>query len=137
MNKPTTKRRSLMKLKAISYFALFLIGGGVLGISGCSVSVQPIEPGYRGYSYIKVIAATYGKNCGNLYGNVTHHLAQSCDGREFCEYVLDHRVIGDPAPGCPKDFFAEWQCGRHPEIGTIGINPEASGARIVLRCPVR
>jgi len=126
-----------MKLNILSLFALFLITGVVFGISGCAVSVQPTEPGYRGYNYIKVITATYGKNCGTPYGNVTHHLAQNCDGREYCEYILDHRVIGDPAPGCPKDFFAEWQCGPRRETGTIGINPEASGSRIVLRCPVR
>lgn len=126
-----------MKLNAPSVLALSLITTCVFGISGCAVTVQPMEPGYRGYGHIKVIAATYGRNCGTPYGNVTHHLAQVCDEREFCEYVLDHRIIGDPAPGCPKDFFAEWQCGRHPETETIGINPEASGAKIVLRCPVR
>jgi len=128
-----------MKLNALSVFTLFLVIAGVLGIGGCAVTVQPTsDPGYRGYGHIKVMAATYGRNCGAPYGNVTHHLAEICDGRTTCEYVIDYRVIGDPARGCPKDYFVEWQCGRDPERGSISVNPEAGGGtRIVLRCPVR
>lgn len=126
-----------MKVNGLSILVLFLITAGLLGTSGCAVTVQPTEPGYRGYSHIKVLSATYGRNCGAPYGNITPHLAQNCDGREWCEYVLDHRVVGDPAPGCSKDFFVEWQCGHRPETGTVGINPEASGSRIVMKCPVR
>jgi len=88
--------------------------------------------------HIKVIAATYGKNCGVPYGNVTNHLAETCDGRATCEYFIDYRVIGDPAPGCAKDYFVEWECGGDPHRGVISIPPEAGvGTRIVLRCPVR
>ena len=92
----------------------------------------------RGVGHIKVIAATYGGNCGAPYGNVTRHLAESCDGKAACEYVVDFRTLGDPAPGCAKDYFAEWQCGRDPERRTIGARHEAGGGtRILLRCPVR
>ncbi len=92
----------------------------------------------RGGSPIKVIAATYGRNCGAPYGNATHHLAEICNGRATCEYVIDVNVIGDPAAGCAKDYFAEWQCGRDPERRSISARPEAGGGtRIVLRCPVR
>jgi hypothetical protein len=128
-----------MKLNTLSVFALFLIIAGVLGICGCAVTVQPTsEPVYRGFGHIKVIAATYGRNCGVPYGNATHHLAEICDGRAICEYVIDYRVIGDPAGGCAKDYFAEWQCGRDPERGTMSVSAEAgAGTRIVLRCPVR
>ena len=92
----------------------------------------------RGGSNIKVIAATYGGNCGAPYGNATHHLAESCDGKTACEYVIDFKVLGDPAPGCAKDYFAEWQCGRDPEKRTIGARHEAGGGtRILLRCPVK
>ena len=87
--------------------------------------------------HIRVIAATYGRNCGAPYGNVTNHLAEICDGRGTCEYFIDYRVIGDPAGGCAKDYFAEWQCGRDPERGVMSVNPEATGTRIVLSCPVR
>jgi hypothetical protein len=92
----------------------------------------------RGGGHIIVIAATYGRNCGAPYGNVTNHLAEICDGKATCEYVIDFRVIGDPAAGCAKDYFAEWQCGHDPERRTISARPEAGGGtRIVLRCPVR
>jgi hypothetical protein len=99
---------------------------------------------YRGGAYhpggghIKVIAATYGRNCGAPYGNVTYHLAEICDGKARCEYLIDFRVIGDPAGNCAKDYFAEWECGRGPERGTTYAGPEAGfGTRILLRCPVR
>jgi hypothetical protein len=86
---------------------------------------------------IKVIAATYGGNCGASFGNVTNHLAETCDGYGTCEYVINSRVIGDPAPGCAKDYYAEWQCGNDPEKGVIRADREATGTRIMLRCPVR
>ena len=92
----------------------------------------------REAGHIRVIAATYGRNCGASYGNVTNHLAEICDGKATCEYVIDFRVIGDPATGCAKDYFAEWECGRDPERGVISASAEAGvGKRIVLRCPVR
>ena len=86
---------------------------------------------------IKVIAATYGGNCGAPYGNATNHLAEICDGMATCHYVIDFRVIGDPAGNCRKDYSAEWECGRDPERGRVGAGPEATGTGIVLRCPVR
>jgi hypothetical protein len=91
----------------------------------------------RGHGPIKVIAATYGRNCGAAYGNVTNHLAAVCDGKMPCEYIIDVRALGDPAGGCAKDYSAEWQCGRDPEKGSLSVSPEASGTKIVLRCPVR
>jgi len=128
-----------MKLNTLLVFALFVIIVGVLGICGCAVTVQPTSgPVHWGGGHIKVMAATYGRNCGAPYGNVTNHLAEICDGKATCEYVIDFRVIGDPAGGCSKDYFAEWQCGRDPERGTMSASPEAGmGTRIVLRCPVR
>jgi hypothetical protein len=88
--------------------------------------------------YIKVVAATYGGNCGASYGNVTNHLAEICDGKATCEYIIDFRIIGDPAPNCRKDYVVEWQCGHDPERSVLSIPPAAGlGERIILRCPVR
>ena len=87
--------------------------------------------------YIRIIAATYGRNCGAPYGNATDHLVEICEGRPTCEYIIDFSAIGDPARGCAKDYFAEWECGGSRERGTIGARAEASGQGIVLRCPVR
>jgi len=30
--------------------------------------------------------------------------------------VVDFNMLGDPAPGCPKDFVAEWTCGDSPTV---------------------
>ena len=87
---------------------------------------------------IRVVSGTYGRNCGAQYGNVTSDLAGVCEGKVTCEYTIDSRTIGDPVRGCPKDYFAEWQCGNNPEKGSLSVAPEAgNGTRIVLRCPVR
>jgi hypothetical protein len=86
---------------------------------------------------IRVMAATYGRNCGAPYGNVTDHLAEICDGKAICEYVIDVRVIGDPTGGCEKDYIAEWRCGPSPETNVISTKSEADGKKIVLRCPAR
>jgi hypothetical protein len=87
---------------------------------------------------IKVVAATYGGNCGAGYGNVTTQIAEICDGEAACEFVIDVRVLGDPAPNCRKDYSAEWQCGRDPQRGYARVDPEAGlGSKIVLRCPVK
>ncbi len=95
-------------------------------------------PEERRGGHIRVMAATYGKNCGVRYGNVTNHLAEVCNGRAVCEYIIDFRVIGDPAPGCAKDYVAEWECGHDPERGVINVPADAGfGTKIVLRCPVR
>jgi hypothetical protein len=92
----------------------------------------------RASSSIRVIAATYGRNCGAQYGNVTRDLATVCEGKVMCEYTIDTRTIGDPAFGCPKDYFAEWQCGNNPQKGSLSVGPEAgNGTAIVLRCPIR
>jgi hypothetical protein len=112
-----------------------------------SDSIRQIEflddrkAGFRegpGNRFIRVVSGTYGRNCGGQYGNVTNHLAQACDGKPLCRYVIDYRTIGDPAPGCPKDYYAEWQCAGSPQKETIAINAEAGGGTIIeLRCPGR
>jgi len=87
---------------------------------------------------IKVISATYGMNYGASFGNVTNHLAEICDGKVECEYVIDYKVIGDPFPNRRKDYSVEWQCGRDPERHVMSVPPGAGmGEVIVLRCPVR
>ena len=87
---------------------------------------------------IKVIAATYGYNCGAPYKNVTDHLAKTCDGVAVCMYVIDYRVIGDPAPNCKKDYTVEWQCGPDPEKHVLIVPPGAGfGDVLELRCPVK
>jgi hypothetical protein len=83
---------------------------------------------------IKVVSGTYGQNCGAQRGNATPDLATQCDGRDTCEYRVDRRSVLDPAAGCPKDFLAEWRCGK-TEFHTAMLSPEAgAGSTLVLSC---
>jgi len=87
---------------------------------------------------IKVLSGTYGGNCGVRLGNVTDRLIAACDGRTTCEYTVDVRTLGDPAPGCLKDYVAEWQCGNNPQRAGVTASPEAGvGKTIVLKCPIK
>ena len=89
------------------------------------------------WAEIQVRSAVYGANCGSS-GDVTGALAAVCDGRFQCSYPIDHQVIGDPAPGCVKDFRVRWSCdgGHHTRFRTVGgrYGGEASGQAIYLDC---
>jgi hypothetical protein len=80
------------------------------------------------------MSATYGGNCGAPRGNVTSHLAQACNGKRSCDYVIDWRIIGDPKRFCGKDYVAEWRCGGAP-VRSASVSPEAGYQKsISLRC---
>jgi hypothetical protein len=84
---------------------------------------------------VQVISATYGGNCSAPQGNVTKLLAAACDGKESCSYRVDYGVLGDPAPGCSKDYVATWKCGLGTEVFTSTAGPEAGiGANVTLWC---
>lgn len=84
---------------------------------------------------VYVVDATYGGNCGALWGNATRPLAEACNGRRACEYRVDYGVIGDPAIGCGKEYVAEWRCGEQLDIQRTVAPPEAGyGALIRLSC---
>jgi hypothetical protein len=95
---------------------------------------QPPAPP-RTWHTIHVIAGSYGQNCRAAYGNVTPHLRQTCEGVANCAYVVDYKVIGDPAYGCQKDYVAEWLCGRDPAVRRATAAPEAGfGSVVQLTC---
>jgi hypothetical protein len=94
----------------------------------------PVSASRRIESGVAVTSATYGGNCGAPRGNVTSHLAQACNGRRSCDYVIDWRIIGDPKPFCGKDYVAEWRCGGAPGR-SASVSPEAGYLKsISLRC---
>jgi hypothetical protein len=99
--------------------------------SGVKQAAAPSSPNPAPSGAIHIIAATYGGNCRAPRGNVTGHLASSCEGRTACSYRIDYRVIGDPARGCSKDYIVEWSCG-----GVLQRNAtapaEAGGGKQVL-----
>lgn len=83
---------------------------------------------------IHVTAATYGAICRQPAGNVTKPLAAACDGKSTCDYVVQYQVIGDPAPGCAKDFSVQWTCSAGPG-GSATVPPEAGlGGKVSLQC---
>ena len=83
---------------------------------------------------IKVTSASYGQNCGVSAGNVTHYVKSSCNGGAACDYLIDHKVIGDPARGCRKDFIVKWSCGQGSGTKSKYVSAEASGKRAHLNC---
>lgn len=83
---------------------------------------------------VNVIEASYGLNCsGNLRGNMTDIVKDSCKGKQLCDFTVDHMVHGDPAHMCPKNFVVEYRCGIK-EKKRAQIAPEASKNSIALDC---
>ena len=70
---------------------------------------------------IKVVAGTYGRNCGAKQGNATAPMSRACDGQAVCEYKFDPSALEDPAPNCAKDFTAEWKCGAAATVYAVSI----------------
>jgi hypothetical protein len=85
---------------------------------------------------IKVLAGTYGRNCGAKHGNATPDLSRSCDGRASCDYRIDTRaLVEDVAPNCAKDYVAEWRCGGGAAVYAAALPGEASrGGSLTLAC---
>lgn len=85
---------------------------------------------------IVVGSATYGGNCGVATGNVTAHIARGCNGSASCTYTVDYMVIGDPAPGCVKDYSVSYGCAGSNVRRTASITGEEAGFRktVTLSC---
>ncbi len=82
---------------------------------------------------IKIVSATYGRNCGVSQGNVTQHIAKQCDGKTECRYTVSYKVIGDPAKGCAKDYVVRYRYGNSSKIYEKRISPEAGwGDKTIL-----
>jgi hypothetical protein len=86
---------------------------------------------------IIVEGATYGGNCGAGKGNATIQVSNACNGQTLCQYVVDFRVIGDPAPGCVKDFSLSYTCAGSQTRKEVRISGEEAGFEktVVLSCP--
>ena len=83
---------------------------------------------------ITVKAATYGASCNQSKGNVTKFLQDACNGHDRCDYSVRYQTIGDPAPGCAKDFSVEWTCS-DGTTGSATAPAEAGlGSKVTLQC---
>ena len=95
---------------------------------------------------IDIVDASYGKNCRdftpeppqqNTYreGNAAGALNRVCAGKPYCHYVVDNATLGDPVPGCDKDFSAEYRCGpADSALKVARIDADAEGKAVVLEC---
>ena len=143
-------------IKAIAgpLFAVLLLAVGALpaaaqisiplpGSGGGSIQIGP-QPdqrnqdpnrGYAGAVSIRVLGAVYGSNCaGQANTNFTDDLARQCQGRDYCVYRIDMRQLGDPRPGCAKDYQARYMCRDGGNERRASAGAEASGQSIVLDC---
>jgi hypothetical protein len=89
-------------------------------------SAGAAEPAIKDGPAIKVVAATYGRNCAAKAGNATAQLARECDGRLACDFRIDIGALEDPAPKCDKDYVAEWKCGTGSTVYTVTMPPGAA-----------
>jgi hypothetical protein len=95
---------------------------------------------------IDVVQADYGRGCRdfkpkrpfrNNYrdGNETAGVRRACTGKSHCLFAVDEAMLGDPVPGCQKDFVAEYRCEpQGPATKTVRVAAEADGATVVLDC---
>lgn len=82
------------------------------------------------------VAARYGGSCGVTGFHDSRAVAAACKDRLICTYKVDVRVLGDPAGGCPKDFFVIWKCSGAPGMNhQLAIPAEAGfGSVAHLSC---
>lgn|GEM_PF-1765040 len=97
--------------------------------------VRPKVAGAGRGKGVRVVSATYGGTCNVRAGNVTGQLAQSCNGHTTCDYSVDYHVLGDPSPGCAKDFVVEWACETDGTTHRRSLPGEAGfGSKVMLTC---
>jgi hypothetical protein len=90
--------------------------------------------GVQSMAQISVQRATYGANCGAWNGNATNSVSYQCNGRQHCDYYISVSNLGDPAPGCPKNFDVTYSCGHSGFTKTETAFQEANGKSIRLSC---
>ena len=59
-------------------------------------------------------------------------IANACNGKELCSYLVDHKVLGDKAPNCAKVYEVSYKCGSTARTATVAA--EASGKSVQLTC---
>ena len=98
----------------------------------CGIPVKQISN-----SGINIVEANYGANCGAKAGNATESVNNNCFGKDSCEYTVDVNKLGDPAPGCGKEFEVEWKCGRDAKVQKLTLPAEAGiKSKANLTCPI-
>eukprot|EP00483_Globobulimina_turgida_P008184 UN08200 len=85
-------------------------------------------------SHISILTATYGGNCGASTDNQRSNLQQACNGGRYCNYGVDHNIIGDPAGGCAKNYAYGYVCNAagfsSPQLPELPELPELPAAEL-------
>ena len=136
---------------SIGRVLLMVIGGFAVVAISFFATMQVLDywlaPPDPNANVIHVVDATYGLACKDFtppsgrpnqvkVGNVTAALTSACDkAKTTCSFAVDAVQIGDPAPGCGKDFIANWRCGNDPKVHPFYLTVEANGRSALLSCP--
>jgi hypothetical protein len=83
---------------------------------------------------VSVMEATYGANCGAKPGNLTAYVVKTCGQTPRCSLPIDVSKMGDPAPGCVKNFSVKYSCRKNSSVRDASASPEASGKTLDLNC---
>lgn len=108
-----------------------LAGGALIYLGVFGPEKRELNPP-AGVQAIAVESGTYGVNCGAAYGNATMDLKAKCNGRQACDYVIDHTKLGDPVPLCEKHFRAVWYCGNQQKAFDKTFNGPGQGGETGL-----
>lgn len=110
----------------IVIFIVAAITYAVQAASGVAIAQQGIS----------VVAGTYGGNCRWIsVGNATRALAAACSGKDECAFKVRKEQLGDPAPGCAKEFVAAWTCKGDRTIRSSSVPAESGlGSTLQLSC---
>ncbi len=84
---------------------------------------------------IRIIGATYGRNVGAMRNNALDEMADACNGRQSCSFLIDfNKLGGDPAPGQVKDFSYSFTCDGQVRAASALVAAEAHLKTVRLTC---
>ncbi len=108
---------------------------GSLSMAGLVVVATAAAGCKRSAGAIQVTEATYGESCRVTAGNVTQHVAATCNGKLYCDYKVDVAALSDPMPNCPKDFVVRYRCAAEAPEKRLKVPAEAGfGSVASLTC---
>jgi hypothetical protein len=108
--------------------------GIALLFATAAVSCGPRRSPGSGQRSIRMILATYGYNCGAPPGNALASVRKACEGNLNCEYKVAPSQLGDPTPGCNKDFMVNYVCLDGARERRVVVDAEAAGRVVSLTC---
>jgi hypothetical protein len=112
------------------------VAGGLAIVAGSFYATLKIMDYFdRGPPLITIEQATYGANCGGAKPvNATQRVARVCDGRTSCNMLISAPELGDPAPGCGKEFSVRYRCSQERSARGLKVGAEASGSKLYVDC---